>query len=94
VAGRWRRALNPTSYAMRDWLEQVRKTNDWLRADIRVLRLEAEELRNEAARTDDERLAKAAAEAACYSDHDEDIRTKGTCDYCGEGRDGGNSTRV
>jgi hypothetical protein len=21
--------------------------------------------------------------SACYSDHNEDIRTKGTCDYCG-----------
>jgi hypothetical protein len=21
----------------------------------------------------------------CYSDHDEDIRTKGNCDYCGSG---------
>lgn len=20
----------------------------------------------------------------CYSDHNEDIRTKGTCDYCGQ----------
>lgn len=22
----------------------------------------------------------------CYSDHNEDIRTKGTCDYCGSER--------
>lgn len=22
----------------------------------------------------------------CYSDHDEDIRTKGSCDYCGSTR--------